>query len=65
MNRGTWWAIFHRDAKSWTRLKQLSRHAHSAVRHSIVKSDIKKDRLDMLFDQLHFIDSIYISKRSL
>ena len=24
MDRGTWWAIVHRFAKSWTQLKQLS-----------------------------------------
>ena len=26
MDRGAWWAIVHRVTKSWTRLKQLSRH---------------------------------------
>ena len=27
MDRRAWWAIVHRVAKSWTRLKQLSMHA--------------------------------------
>ena len=27
MDRGAWWAIVHRVAKSWTRLKWLSMHA--------------------------------------
>ena len=26
-DRGAWWAIFHKVAKSWTGLKQLSVHA--------------------------------------
>ena len=26
MDRGAWWAIVHRVAKSWTQLKQLSPH---------------------------------------
>ena len=28
MDRGPWWATVHRVAQSWTRLKQLSMHAH-------------------------------------
>ena len=28
MDRGVWQAAIHRVAKSWTRLKQLSLHAH-------------------------------------
>ena len=28
LDRGAWWAIVHRAAKSWTRLKRLSTHAH-------------------------------------
>ena len=28
MDRGTWSAIVRRVTKSWTQLKQLSRHAH-------------------------------------
>ena len=28
MDRGVWWAIVHRVAKSWTQLKQLSMQAH-------------------------------------
>ena len=28
MDRGTWKAIVRRVTKSWTQLKQLSRHAH-------------------------------------
>ena len=28
MDRGAWWAMVHRVAKSWTQLKQLSMHAH-------------------------------------
>ena len=28
MDRGAWWGIVHRVAKSWTRLKQLSMHAY-------------------------------------
>ena len=28
MDRGAWWATVHGVAKSWTWLKQLSRHAH-------------------------------------
>ena len=28
MDRGAWWAMVHRIAKSWTQLKQLSTHAH-------------------------------------
>ena len=31
MDRGTWQAMVHRVAKSWTRLKQLSMHAHSGI----------------------------------
>ena len=27
MNRGAWWAVVHRVAKSWTQLKQLDMHA--------------------------------------
>ena len=27
IDRGTWWAVVHRVAKSWTGLKQLSTHA--------------------------------------
>ena len=30
MGRGAWWAKVHRVAKSQTRLKLLSMHAHSA-----------------------------------
>ena len=29
MDRGAWWATVHGVAKSWTRLKRLSTHAHS------------------------------------
>ena len=29
MDRGAWWATVHRVTKSWTQLKQLSRHAHT------------------------------------
>ena len=29
MDRGAWWATVHRVTKSWTRLKQLSTHAHT------------------------------------
>ena len=29
MDRGAWWATVHRVTKSWTRLKQLSMHAHT------------------------------------
>ena len=29
MDRGAWWATVHRVAKSQTRLKQLSKHAHT------------------------------------
>ena len=28
MDRGGWWATVYTVAKSWTRLKQLSMHAH-------------------------------------
>ena len=28
MDRGAWWAMVHRIAKSWTQLKQLSTHTH-------------------------------------
>ena len=28
MGRGAWQATIHRGAKSWTRLKQLSKHTH-------------------------------------
>ena len=28
MDRGAWWAMVHRVAKSWTQLKQLSMHSH-------------------------------------
>ena len=31
MDRGAWQAIVHGVAKSWTRLKQLSRHMHVCV----------------------------------
>ena len=27
MDRGAWWAVVHRIPKSWTQLKQLSKHA--------------------------------------
>ena len=40
MNRGAWWATFHRDAKKLDTTEATW-----------------QDRLDMLFDQLHFIDS--------
>ena len=29
VDRGAWWAIVHRVAKSWTTLKQLSMQAHT------------------------------------
>ena len=29
MDRGAWWTTVHRVAKSWTRLKQISTHAHT------------------------------------
>ena len=29
MDRGAWWAIVHRVAKSWTRLKRLSTHSRT------------------------------------
>ena len=32
-DRGTWWAIVHRIAKSWTQLKSLSMHAHKKTPH--------------------------------
>ena len=28
MDRGAWWAVVHGVTKSWTRLKQLSKHTH-------------------------------------
>ena len=31
MERRVWWATVHRIANSWTRLKQLSTHAHTPV----------------------------------
>ena len=31
MDRGAWWAIVHRVAKSWTLLKQLSTHPYKSV----------------------------------
>ena len=31
VDRGAWWAMVHRVAKSWTRLKWLSMHTHSCV----------------------------------
>ena len=31
MDRGTWWATIHREAKSQTRLKRLSTHARSCI----------------------------------
>ena len=35
MDRGAWWAVVHRVAKSWTRLKRLSMHAHAEnLKHS-------------------------------
>ena len=34
MDRGAWWAVVHRIAKSWTQLKQLSMHAESGRRES-------------------------------
>ena len=34
MDRGAWWAMVHRIAKSWTQLKQLSTHAESGRRES-------------------------------
>ena len=38
MDRGTWWTMAHRDAKSWTRPKQLSMHAW--LIHFIVKQKL-------------------------
>ena len=40
MDRGAWRAIVHRVAKSWTRLKRLSMHAHVfiAALFTIVKT---------------------------
>ena len=29
MDKGVWWAVIHRVAKSWTCCKQLSTHTHS------------------------------------
>ena len=29
MDRGAWWATVHGVSKSWTRLKQVSTHAHN------------------------------------
>ena len=29
MDRGAWWTTVHRVTKSWTRLKQISTHAHT------------------------------------
>ena len=29
MDRGAGWATVHRDAKSWTQLKQISTHTHT------------------------------------
>ena len=37
MDRGAWRATVHGVAQSWTRLKQLSRHAHSRTIHSMLK----------------------------
>ena len=31
MDRGDWWATVHRDAKSWTQLKQFITHAWPAA----------------------------------
>ena len=31
MDRGAWWAIVHRVAKSWIRLKRLNTHTHSLI----------------------------------
>ena len=31
MDRGAWWAMVHRVANSWTRLKRLSTHAQHVV----------------------------------
>ena len=31
MDGGTWQATVHRVTKSWTRLKRLSTHAHTAI----------------------------------
>ena len=31
MDRGAWWAIAHKAAKSWTQLKQLSTHARDLL----------------------------------
>ena len=41
MDRGAWWATVHRVVKSWTRLKQLSTHAHTHIEH-IFKKQISK-----------------------
>ena len=35
MGRGAWWAIVHRAIKSWTWLKQLSRHAYLGERQNL------------------------------
>ena len=35
MDRGAWWAIVHRVAKSWTQLKRLSMHACKGLEESV------------------------------
>ena len=38
MDRRAWWATVHRVVKSWTRLKQLSTHAHTHIEHIFKKA---------------------------
>ena len=40
MDRGAWWAIVHRVAKSWTQLKQLSTHTYRGYNISISSSSL-------------------------
>ena len=45
MDRGAWWATFHRAEQSQARLKQLSAHAHSVCH---VEANTFKDLLSVL-----------------
>ena len=45
MDRGAWWATFHRAEQSQARLKQLSAHAHSLCH---VEANTFKDLLSVL-----------------
>ena len=56
MDRGAWWDIVHRVAKSWTQLKQLSRNTHTQSYQKETEPPRKFDTLNCLIVLLFAID---------